>query len=111
MCDEIGQQSPSGYLLIYSLTVSDCLAGTLQYAQLRPELPASFFPAASKNQAIENSLGDRRPKTLPTFKKSKDTSAADEIFDDDIDDQDLLEAGNVITTLSFIASGLDRYCS
>lgn len=78
------------YITCY--VMCDDIAGTVQYADLKPDLPASFFPAPSKNQAINNLLENGRLKALPSFKKFKQTPTADEIFDDNVDDQDLLEA-------------------
>ena len=83
------------------------LAGTMQYAELKPELPASFFTAPRNHQTIGKPLGDGRLKRFPSFKKIEGTVTDDESFDDDVNDQDLLEMGNIVTTRFLVSNSLD----
>ena len=82
----------------------------MQYAELKPELSASFFTDPRKHQTVGKPLGDGRAKAFPSVNQIQDAIKADEAFDDDFDDdfddQDWLEMGNIITTLYFVATVL-----
>ena len=80
------------------------VAGTMRYAELKPNLSNSLFPPASihtqgpMSGSIDRKAGmnvsRRRTKSETSLNKDlKETSSVDEFLDDDIDDRDMVEAG------------------
>lgn len=76
-------------------------AGTMRYAELKPDLPASVFsptPYLSRQQQHlvprndESLLTERKPDALPIGNDLR----TDSFLDDNVEDQDLIEAGNVV---------------
>ena len=79
----------------------------MRYAELKPEFPASMFPQPPlRSQAtLQLSIGKdgvgRTVSNRETLSKSMDAQGVSEderIFDIDVDDQDLVEAGKLAST-------------
>lgn len=80
------------------------IAGTMRYAELKPNLPNLLFPPApirrqdrisgSLNRELGMNVSRKRTKSGSSIDKDpKGTSSVDEFFDADIDDRDMVEAG------------------
>lgn len=80
------------------------IAGTMRYAELKPNLSNSLFPSASiHTQGPMSGVVDRRPRMNVSRRRTKSgisanedlkrISSVDEFLDDDIDDRDMVEAG------------------
>lgn len=82
----------------YGMLTSTDLAGTVQYAELKPKIPESYFP---KGLAENASKSTEKPAMNTSRRRSNDTAKTtgrskkeDEIFDDeDVRDEDLIAAG------------------
>lgn len=81
------------------------LAGTLRYAELRPNLPSSIFPTPDpliqdqKRQQYNGRVGGVSSHGREGSSNSSMHFARNEEFSDgEIDDQDLLDAGNPIAS-------------
>ena len=97
MCDQVGE-------LLFRKVRSDfdfdfSIAGTMRYAELRPNLPASLFPTMPAPR-VSGQLGKPRSHNDTSTQPSKSRGGenannitGDEFSDDGLNDQDLLEAG------------------
>lgn len=79
------------------LTSTD-LAGTVQYAELKPKIPESYFPKGLAKNASESTgnpaMKTSRRRSNDAVKATGRSKKEDEIFDDeDVQDEDLIAAG------------------
>ena len=100
MCDEIGKTQPSYSLIV--LFADHLEAGTLRYAEVKPQLSASAFPTISTTSPNNSRL----TKTTQSMNIRKGYSRNDSTIGDygdlrhdeefpieDVDERDLLAAG------------------
>lgn len=98
MCDEIGMVLT---LCIGSPFTNFIKAGTLRYAELKPDIPASLFPASSDRKTADRPrMNMSRPRSNDIPKnKTRINREADAFDGDDLFD-DFLSAGIYLTLLS-----------
>lgn len=97
MCDEIGNLSS----LDVNVSLTKHTAGTMQFAELRPRIPPSKFPArkiefstpSTRNlpAASEMNISRRRSRTSSGIRNSPDLVA--DLLDSELADADLMAAG------------------
>ena len=68
-------------------------AGTMQYAELRPQLAASLFPSKSKSNPEASEPGASRMNISRRRSRTDSRAETDEFGGDMLDDGDLLAAG------------------
>ena len=103
MCDEMGKICPGYSLLV--VFANQPKAGTLRYAELKPQISASAFPSTSTASPIgprptriaqDVNISTGHSKNVAFIGGHAARLKLDEEFpDDDIDDRDLLAAGMV----------------
>ncbi len=97
MCDGIGEPLSSKIRSDFDLTFG--IAGTMRYAELKPDLPASLFPPMPapriSGQSRKPRFYDDTPRQPSKFKggENANNTTENEFSDDGLNDQDLLEAG------------------
>ncbi|MCJ1393222.1 Sec63 [Xylographa bjoerkii] len=100
MCDEMGKICPGRILIV--VFADQFKAGTLRYAEVKPQLPASAFSAVSATGSISPRSSRIAQDTKGVTGRSKkdatvgdyggDSKHNEEFPDGDIDDRDLLAA-------------------
>lgn len=96
--------------LFYSMTqkLMSSIAGTMRYAELRPDLPAYLFPASSRDltgttQANGSLVGDSASIRVSSGDKiSPETLPEDDFGGSQFEDQDMIAVG--MLTLSRLSS-------
>ncbi|KAL1988357.1 hypothetical protein VTN96DRAFT_10040 [Rasamsonia emersonii] len=94
----------SAFQHIMCYVMCDDIAGTVQYAELKPKIPESYFP---KGLAENASKSTEKPAMNTSRRRSNDTAKTtgrskkeDEIFDDeDVRDEDLIAAADSVDWL------------
>ncbi|KAL1964042.1 hypothetical protein VTN77DRAFT_7588 [Rasamsonia byssochlamydoides] len=94
----------SAFQHITCYVMCDDIAGTVQYAELRPRIPESYFPKSLPENVGKST---EKPAMNTSRRRSNDTAKAtgrskkeDEIFDDeDVPDEDLIAAAESVDWL------------
>lgn len=102
-----GVQSSTGDVT----NVHASVAGTLRYAELKPNLPPSLFPTLP----LPESRDQRPPRLLPANKDANTTSPStvqgdERLYDDGVADEDMYEAGMSASILAVVVSPAEVHC-